>query len=153
MLRHACGTCRAPLQDDDGHGECVGCLGKPHADAALTETSCPHCECMSLASLHAHAFFMESGSASRAFPSSSSREPARKRQRGRGVQRSELGELTPAQRPPTSPSPVREPSPVLFARPEQRPSAEASDLVSFGGSEDEQPDDSMSLAASEAEEW
>lgn len=149
MPRHSCGTCRAPLHDDDGHGECVFCLGKPHAEAALTETSCCFCESMSLASLRSRiAFFNESDPAPRAPPSFSSREPARKRQRGRGAQRPDLGELTPAQHPRASPSPMREPSPVLFSRPEQRPSAEASDLVSFGGLEDEPLDDSMSLAAS-----
>lgn len=154
MPRHSCGTCRAPLHEDDGHGECVFCLGKPHAEAALTETSCCFCESMSLASLRSRiAFFNESNPAPRALPSFSSREPARKRQRGRGAQRPDLGELTPAQRPRASPSPMREPSPVLFSRPEQRPSAEASDLVSFGGSEDEPLDDSMSLAASETEDW
>ncbi|KAK2914044.1 hypothetical protein Q8A67_002443 [Cirrhinus molitorella] len=46
----------------------------------------------------------------------------------------------------------RDVSPVLFSRPDQRPSAHASDLVSFGGSDDEALDDSMSLAASDAEE-
>ncbi len=43
-------------------------------------------------------------------------------------------------------------SPVLFIRPDQRPSASVSDLVSFGGSDDELADDSMSLVASDAEE-
>ncbi|ROL46421.1 hypothetical protein DPX16_0821 [Anabarilius grahami] len=83
----------------------------------------------------------------------SSREPARKRQRGRPVQRSELSELTSAQCPRASPSPSREQSPVLFSHPEQRSSADASNLVSFGGSDEEQPDDSVSLAASEPEHW
>ncbi|ROL46723.1 hypothetical protein DPX16_12616 [Anabarilius grahami] len=154
MPHHSCGTCRAPLHDDDGHGECVCCLGKPHAEAVLTGTSCSHCENMSLASLHSRiTFFTEGGPTAHALPSPSSREPARKRQRGRVEQRPELCELTPAQPPRTSPSPTREQSPVLFSRPELRPSAEASDLVSFGGSEDEPLDDSMSLVASETEGW
>ncbi|KAL0147769.1 hypothetical protein M9458_056912, partial [Cirrhinus mrigala] len=42
-------------------------------------------------------------------------------------------------------------SPVLFTRPDLCPSAAASDMVSFGGSEDDMLD-SMSLAASDAEE-
>ncbi|KAL0152981.1 hypothetical protein M9458_051713, partial [Cirrhinus mrigala] len=45
----------------------------------------------------------------------------------------------------------REGSPVLFTRPDLCPSAAASDMVSFGGSEDDMLD-SMSLAASDAEE-
>ncbi|KAI2656961.1 Transposon Ty3-G Gag-Pol polyprotein [Labeo rohita] len=71
-------------------------------------------------------------------------EPVKKKQRGRGSQRSELGELTSAQ-------PPAEGSPVLFTRPGLCPSAAASDMVSFGGSEDDMLD-SMSLAASDAEE-
>ncbi|KAI2655719.1 Transposon Ty3-G Gag-Pol polyprotein [Labeo rohita] len=78
-------------------------------------------------------------------------EPVKKKQRGRGSQRSELGELTSAQPPRASPSPQREGSPVLFTRPDLCPSAAASDMVSFGGSEDDMLD-SMSLAASDAEE-
>ncbi len=76
----------------------------------------------------------------------------RKKQRGRGSQRPVKSELTSAQIPRASLSPHREVSPVLFSKPDQRPSASASDLVSFGGSDDELADDSMSLAASDAEE-
>ncbi|ROL54924.1 hypothetical protein DPX16_12793 [Anabarilius grahami] len=110
MPRHSCGTCRAPLHEDDGHGECVGCLGRPHAEAALTWTSCSHCENMSLASLRSRiAFFSEGAPACLTL------------------------------------------SPVLFSRPDLRPSADPS---GFGGSEDEPlDDDSVSLAASETEEW
>ncbi|XP_067222123.1 scavenger receptor cysteine-rich type 1 protein M130-like [Chanodichthys erythropterus] len=145
--------CRAPLHDDDGHSECVACLDKSHADGVLAGASCPHCESMSLGSLRSRvAFFTEADLAARALPSPSSREPARKRQRGRATQRPELCKLTSSQPPRASPSPPREQSPVMFSRPEQRPSADVSDLVSFGGS-DEEPDDSMSLAASEAEGW
>ncbi|ROJ57633.1 hypothetical protein DPX16_23832 [Anabarilius grahami] len=107
---------------------------------------------MSLASLRSRAVFFRSDT-DRALLSPSSREPARKRQRGRPVQRSKLSELTSAQCPRASPSPSREQSPVLFSRPEQRPSAVASNFVSFGGSDDELPDDSVSLAASEPEHW
>ncbi|ROL50523.1 hypothetical protein DPX16_2822 [Anabarilius grahami] len=127
MLRHGCGTCRTPLQQDDGHGECVFCLGKPHAEALLIGTSCSHCENMSLASLCSRiALFSESSPAAHALLFSSSQEPVRKKQRGKGAQRLHTN---------------------------LRPSAEASDMVSFGGSEDEPLDDSMSLAASETEEW
>ncbi len=76
----------------------------------------------------------------------------RKKQRGRGSQRPVESELTPAQIPHASLSPHREVSPVLFSQPDQRASASVSDLVSFGGSDDELADDSMSLVASDAEE-
>ncbi len=137
MPRRYCGSCRSPLHADDGHSECVSSLGKSHADAALAGSDCSHCESISLASLRTHiAFFSESDSAPRALPFSSSQGPVRKKQRGRGSQ-----------------CPVeREMSPVLFIQPDQRPSASVSDLVSFGGSDDELADDSMSLVASDAEE-
>ncbi|KAI2656146.1 hypothetical protein H4Q32_012983 [Labeo rohita] len=107
---------------------------------------------MSLSSLRSRiAFFSERDSAPRALPFPSSQEPVKKKQRGRGSQRPELDELTSAQPPRASPSPQREGSPVLFARPDLCPSAAASDMVSFGGSEDDLLD-SMSLAASDAEE-
>ncbi|ROL53458.1 hypothetical protein DPX16_3434 [Anabarilius grahami] len=99
------------------------------------------------------AFFSEGGPAARALPSSSSREPARKRQWGRADQRPEMCKFTPAQPPRASPSPTSKQSPILFSRPELHPSPEASDRVSFGGSEEEPLDDSMSLAASETEGW
>ncbi len=76
----------------------------------------------------------------------------RKKQRSRGSQRPVENELTPAQIPRASLSPHREMSPVLFSQPDQRPSASVSDLVLFGGSDDELADDSMSLVASDAEE-
>ncbi|ROL45991.1 hypothetical protein DPX16_15550 [Anabarilius grahami] len=47
----------------------------------------------------------------------------------------------------------REQSPVMFSRPDQHPSADASDLVLFDASDEEPFDDSMSLAASETEGW
>ncbi len=120
-------------------------LGEINAD-------CCHCESFSLASLRSRiAFFSESDSAPRALPSFSSQGPARKRQRGRGFERPETSELTSAQCPHASPSPKREGSPVLFTQPDQYPSAAASDMISFGASDDDM-DDSLSLAASDAEE-
>ncbi len=153
MPRRYCGSCRGDLHADDGHSECVSCLGKSHADAALAGSDCSHCESISLASLRTRiAFFSESDPAPRALPFSSSQGPVRKKQRGRGFQRLVESELTPAQIPRASFPPHREISPVLFVQPDQRPSASVSDLVSFGGSDDELADDSMSLVASDAEE-
>ncbi len=153
MPRSHCGSCRSPLHADDGHSECVSCLGKSHADAALAGSDCSHCKSISLASLRTRiAFFSESDPAPRALPFSSSQGPVRKKQRGRGSQHPVESELTPAQIPRASLSPHREMSPVLFIQPDQRPSASVSDLVSFGGSDDELADESMSLVASDAEE-
>ncbi len=132
MPRCYCGSCRSPLHADDGHSECVSCLGKSHADAALAGSECSHCESISLASLRSRiAFFSESDPAPRALPFSSSQGPVRKKQRDRGSQRPVESELTPAQIPRVSLSPHREVSPVLFIQPDQHPSASASDLVSW----------------------
>ncbi len=150
MPRRYCGW---DLNADEGHSECVSCLGKSHADAALADSDCSHCESISLASLRTRiAFFSESDPTHHALPFSSSQGPVRKKQWGRGSQHLVESELTPAQIPRASLLPHREVSPVLFSQPDQRPSASVSDLVSFGGSDDELADDSMSLVASDAEE-
>ncbi len=112
----------------------VSCLGKSHAGAALSGTDCTHCESFSLASsLRSWIdFFSESDSAPRALPFSSSQGPVRKKHQGRGFEQPVTSELTPAQCPRASPSPQREHSPVLFTQHDQRPSAAASDMISFG---------------------
>lgn len=113
MSRHGCGTCRAPLHDEDMHSEC-----KAHADAALTETSCSHCESMPLSSLRSRiAFFSEHGSAPHALPFPFSHEPRRKK-RGQRAEQLEVSELTSAQTPRASLSPQKAISPVLFTRPD-----------------------------------
>ncbi len=98
------------------------------------------------------ALFSESNSAPCTLLLFSSQGLARKKQRGRGSQRSEMSELTPAVPPRTSLSLHREFSPVHFTRPGQHPSAAASNLVSFGGRNDGEMDDSLSLAAWDVEE-
>ncbi len=115
---------------------------------ALSGTDCTHCESFSLASsLRSWIdFFSESDSAPRALPFSSSQGPVRKKQRGRGFEQTGTSEFTPAQCPRASPSPQREHSPVLFTQHDQRPTAAASDMISFGVSV------SLSLLASDAEE-
>ncbi len=52
----------------------------------------------------------------------------------------------------TTLSPTKEADLVFFSCLDQRPSVAASDMVSFGGSKNEGMDDSVSLAASDAEE-
>ncbi len=56
-------------------------------------------------------------------PLASSQEPVRKKQRGRGSQRLETSELTPAPPLRASPFPFREGSPVHFSQPDQRTTA------------------------------
>ncbi len=71
---------------------------------------------------------------------------------GRGFQCPEMSVLSPVVNQHTSLSPHREIYPVLFTCPDQHPSVAASDLVSFGGSNDGELDNSPSLAASDSEE-
>ncbi len=131
----------------------VAWTGAAHTETALTEMECPHCVDMSLASLCLRiAYFLESDSAPCALPLSSSLGPVRKKQPGRGSQRPEMGELTPDQILRSSLSPSREADPVFYSRADQHPSTAVSDMVSFGGSEDEILDDSMSLSAFDGEE-
>ncbi len=76
MTRHECA-----LHETDEHSECVACLSRAHAEAALTETACCHCESMSLALLCSRiAFFSEGDPAPHALPFLSSQEPWRKKQ-------------------------------------------------------------------------
>ncbi len=108
-LKEQIGVLRSPLHADDDHSECVSCLGKSHADAALAGSDCSHCESISLTSLRTRiAFFSESDPAPRALPFSSSQGPVRKKQRGRGSQRPVESKLTPAQIPRASLSPHRD---------------------------------------------
>lgn len=141
-----CGSGSSPLHGNDGHTECISCLGKSHAVAALTGTECSHCENFSLASLFiTDQFLFRERLHPHALPFSSSQGPVRKKQRGRGLKRLAESELMLAQIPRALPSPQRESSPILFSRSDQYPSAGVSDLVSFEGSEDELLDGSMSL--------
>ncbi len=140
------------MHADDTHAECVSCLGKSHTDATLSGTDCSHCESFSLASLRSWiAFFSESDSAPHALTYSSSQGPVRKKQWGREFEQPVTSELTSAQCPHASPSPQIEHSSVLFTQHNQRPSAAASDMISFGASDNEL-DDSLSLVASDTEE-
>ncbi len=110
MLRCYSGSFRSLLHSDDGHSECVSCLGKSHADAALTGSDCSHCKNISLASLRSRiAFFSESDFAPHALPFSYSQGPVRKKQRGRGSQCTAESELMSAQSPCASLSPHRVP--------------------------------------------
>ncbi len=121
---------------------------------ALAGSDCSHCESISLASLRSRiAFFQRATPPLAPSPFSSSQGPVRKKQWGRGSQRPVESELTPAQIPRASLSATqRGVSRPFFPNLTSGPSASVSDLVSFGGSDDELADDSMSLVASDAEE-
>ncbi len=130
MPHRHCKTCRSPLHADETQAECVSCLGKSHADAALSGTDCFHCESFSLASLRTWiAFFSESDSASRALPFSSCQGPVKKKQRWQRIRAAGYKQLTSAQCPRASPSPQREHSPILFSQYDQHPSAAVSNMI------------------------
>ncbi len=134
------------LHAADKHGECVSCLSAAQAHR-------DHCGDKSLSSLRSRlAFFSDRNPAPRVLPLFSSQGPERKKQWGKGSQRPEMSDLMPAVPPHTSLSPHRELYLVLFIRLDQHSSTAASDLVSFGGSDDGELDDSLSLAASDTKE-
>ncbi len=152
MLRRHCKTHRSPLHADDAHAEFVSCLGKSHTDSTLSGTDCSHCKSFSLVSLCSRiASFLESDSIPCALPFSSSQGPVRKKLRGREFEQPVTSELTPDQCSHASPSPQREHSLVLFTQHDEHPSAAASNMISFSVSDNEL-DDSLSLAASDAKE-
>lgn len=92
-------------------------------------------------------FLFRDDSAPRALPLS-----VGKKQQVRGTRRSVTSETMPAEPVSASLSPHGEVSPVHFSLLDQCPSAAVSNLVSFGGSDCDAMDDSMSLEASDAEE-
>ncbi|KAK2881487.1 hypothetical protein Q8A67_018755 [Cirrhinus molitorella] len=114
----------------------VSCPGKPHTEAALTEMECSHCVNMTPATLHARiAFISGNDSAPPVFFLPETYEEKRIK--------------CLVQIPHALPLPSREDSPILFELSNQHPSADASNMVSFGV---ELLDDSMSLIASNMED-
>ncbi|XDV41138.1 hypothetical protein PO909_010054 [Leuciscus waleckii] len=109
-----CVTCRVPLHLTDEHHECVSCLDRNHAETAITQGSCSHCENKALSSLRSRlAFFLESDPAPSTLPFPTSQEPRRKKCQGpRTHERMEMSELTPAQTPRAS-SPKQTSAPPL----------------------------------------
>ncbi|KAK2894881.1 hypothetical protein Q8A67_012110 [Cirrhinus molitorella] len=87
LLAHFMRAKCLPLLFQMPHCFCHSCAA--HAEAALNETEYPHCEDMSLTYLHSWiALFSENDSAPCALLLSSSQEPVRKKQQGRGTRRS-----------------------------------------------------------------
>ncbi|KAI2653814.1 ORF V: Enzymatic polyprotein [Labeo rohita] len=57
-LRPCASGCGSFLASLDGHDRCLTCLGREHAEAAFTDGTCVHCECMSMAALKSRRSFM-----------------------------------------------------------------------------------------------
>lgn len=108
---------------------------------------------MSLASLCSWiVFFSESDSIPRTLLFISSQEPVRKNSGAEDLStRMRVSSRRPRSRIPLSIQ--REVSPVSFSHLDKRPSAIASNMVSFEESDEEPLDDSMYLAASDASDW
>ena len=45
-MAHACGSCMASLEPEDGHDRCVSCLGVDHLREAITDEACINCSIM-----------------------------------------------------------------------------------------------------------
>lgn len=143
------------LRDTDGYGECVACVDSVYAEAAITGTECSHCESMSLRLLRSHfALFHKGGPPQSALTFLPSQKPRRKKQWGNRTQQSGLSDHMAAQLLCALLSLQCLDSLVYFTHEDQCPSSAASGLISLCGFEKEVvPDDSMSLMASDAEEW
>ncbi len=114
---------------------------------------CPHCEDINLARLRSRIAFFHEGSPPHSIPPTPL-SPRRKKQRNSEAPLSGTSEVSSAQHPHTSLSPQRLMSLMCFTREDQRTSLDTSGLVSFGASEEEiAVDDSMSLTASDTDEW
>lgn len=131
-----CALCSGPIDPGDTHPHCAFCLGLAHAEEALSESNCPHCEDFPVRVLRARRA-AALGEYARQRPAAAS-EPL-------------------AGPPPLPPRGDKEPdrrqrsrppgSPVFFADESLRPADEAAEVVRFGASGDD--DELMSLAASD----
>ncbi len=134
-----CRICAGPIVPPDSHDHCIACLGLAHAEAALEESDCAHCADL----------------------------PMRVLRTRRNVARCPFGvRPTVASEPLVGPPPPpeggsedlarshhsqRSPrSPVTFSDGCFRPPLSVTDFVSFG---QEGEEDSMSISASEKEDW
>lgn len=138
MSCHKCISCKDPLLDTDGHSESLLVWAAPTQRMRSMKT-CSHCESMSLACFHSQiAFFHEGGPPGPALPLLFSPEQW----------------VSSIHRPCALLSPRCLSFRCATQRRNKAPSSAASSLVSFGASEEEVAvKDSMSLAASDAEEW
>ncbi|KAF4104449.1 hypothetical protein G5714_015436 [Onychostoma macrolepis] len=149
MSLRECSSCKGPLHESEGHDECIACLGVAHAEGALAGASCPYCEDINLGRLCSWIAFFHEGDLPRSIPPS----PRRKKQRNSGSSLSGMSGAASAQRLHTPLSPQQLTPPVCFTSEDQRPSLDASGLVSFGASEEEiAVDETVSLTASDADE-
>ncbi len=134
-----CRICAGPIVPPDSHDHCIACPGLAHAEAALEESDCAHCADL----------------------------PIRVLRTRRNVARGPFGvRPTAASEPLVGPPPPpeggsedlarshrsqRSPrSPVTFSDGCFRPPLSVTDFVSFG---QEGEEDSMSISASEKEDW
>ncbi|KAL0188184.1 hypothetical protein M9458_015283, partial [Cirrhinus mrigala] len=141
-----CRMCGRPVEFPDAHEDCVLCLGRAHAEAALEGSDCKACEDLPIKILRARLAAVRSGGP--LDPASS--PPAAFEPRAGRPQASHSGGsnegLTSAQRlrRPRTPEP-----PLVYVEESSRPPAEAREMVSFGYEED----DVMSTSASDPGAW
>ncbi|KAI2666758.1 Transposon Ty3-G Gag-Pol polyprotein [Labeo rohita] len=143
-LRPCASACGSFLASLDGHDHCLTCLGREHAEAAFTDGSCVHCECMTMAALKSRRSFM------RRLPLLPSRGKSLSRQGFSAAAARHLGDLqvTVQNVPPASKAPLTSASPRGPVEwPEQYTSPHAGPSVSFGAPQEVE----MSASASEGE--
>ncbi|KAF4110748.1 hypothetical protein G5714_007779 [Onychostoma macrolepis] len=127
-----CKICAGPIELPDQHDHCVACLGLAHTEVALDESDCGHC-----ADLPARRDMIRGLFGVR--PTAASVPLVGPASPGGG---SVVLLLRQTQRSPRSP--------VSFPEDCFRPPSNIGEFVSFG---QEEGDDSMSISASEREDW
>ncbi|ROL47597.1 hypothetical protein DPX16_13312 [Anabarilius grahami] len=132
-MSNVCTLCSGPIEAPDTHEYSILCLGLAHAEAALAGSGCPHCEDLPVRVLRARRS-VALGECSRQRPTAAD-EPL--------VGRPHMGDCVGI-RCDSPPHP-----PVYFTEESLRPAPGASEMVSFGAAGDDDPDEAMSLTASE----
>ncbi|ROL46138.1 hypothetical protein DPX16_23804 [Anabarilius grahami] len=132
-MSNICMLCSGPIEAPDTHEYCILCLAPAHAEAALAESGCPHCEDLPVRVLRARRS-VALGECSRQRPTAAD-EPL--------VGQPQMGDCTGIR----CDSPPR--PPVYFTAESLRPAHGASEMVSFGPAGDDDLDEAMSLTASE----
>ncbi|KAF4113460.1 hypothetical protein G5714_006005 [Onychostoma macrolepis] len=132
-----CKICAGPIEPPDQHDHCVACLGLAHAEAALVESDCGHCADLPARVLRTRRDMIRGLFGVR--PTAASVPLVGPPSPGGG---SVVLPLRQTQRSPHSP--------VSFPEDCFRPPSNIGEFVSFG---QEEGDDTMSISASEREDW
>nr|XP_055041699.1 uncharacterized protein LOC129429202 [Misgurnus anguillicaudatus] len=133
-----CLLCAGPLEQPDSHEHCIGCLGLAHAETALEDSTCEHCADLPIRVLKTRRAVARSLAGD--VPAAASVPPAGPPpSTSFAPRRDDDGGSSVCSVPPPKP-------PVVFTKDAFRPPSTSHVAVSFGVTEED--DDNMSLSAS-----